>query len=67
MAEEIGHSRVELPSEHDAYRFRLRLYDYRKAKNIGQGIVITLDGKEVVLVKSVPNSSDIKVKTGTQE
>jgi len=61
LAESAGIARVELPNADDAKRFRLRLYDYRRAENIGHGIVITLEDNFVILTRAVPSPSDIKI------
>ena len=67
MAQLAGIARVETPDADSARRLRLRLYDFRKTNNLGQGIVITLDNNSVILTKQVPNSSEIKITPETPD
>jgi hypothetical protein len=47
----LGEAQAELESEREAELFRFAIYSFRRQNNIGQDIVVTLDGPTVKLEK----------------
>ena len=55
LADLEGESRAKLASEREASLFRFAIYGFRRSNNVGNDIVVTIEGTDVVLRKNPPS------------
>jgi hypothetical protein len=66
-AEKHGTAKATLDSVEDANKFRFSVYTFRKANSVGEDLIITVEGNEVIARRRPEVSVEISVPFGTIE